>query len=176
MESLLHMAVLGRGRLSCSVVGCAAWHWRFVFALLPRHCQGWSSGWWHVSAGAPVLFLWFGINVRARRNPCRCKTTATPAGAVTSLEAWSRPFSFCPLPSYEGNPRSSLLDRAAAASRRRSPPWRRCLCCSGSSESMLTATLSMGLEGAMYTGLAFPSVASLKLVRVLSFHSPTTPF
>jgi hypothetical protein len=59
-------------------------------------------------------------------------TTATPVGAVTSLEAWSKPFSFCPLPSYGGNPRSSLLDRAAAASRRRSPPWRRCLCCSGS--------------------------------------------
>jgi hypothetical protein len=45
MESLLHMAVLGRGRLACSVVGFAGWRWRFVFALLPRHCQGWSSSW-----------------------------------------------------------------------------------------------------------------------------------
>jgi hypothetical protein len=36
--------------------------------------------------------------------------------------------------------------------------------------------LSMGLEGAMYTGLTFPGVTSLKFVRVLPLHSPTTPF
>jgi hypothetical protein len=124
------------------MVGCAGWRWRIVFALLPHHCQGWSSCWWHVSAGAPVLFIWFGINVRAGRNPCRCKMTAMPVGAVTSLEAWSRPFSFCPLPSYGGNPRSSLLDRATAASRRRCPPWRHCLCCSWS--PMLTTGVDVG--------------------------------
>jgi hypothetical protein len=28
-------------------------------------------------------------------------TTARPTGVVTSLEAWSKPFSFCPLLSYE---------------------------------------------------------------------------
>jgi hypothetical protein len=43
-------------------------------------------------------------------------------------------------------------------------------------ESMLVDALSMGLEGAMYTGLAFPGVTSLKFVRVLPFHSPTTSF
>jgi hypothetical protein len=129
--------VLAASSLACSGAGrrkmeaCCPWS--------RGEEKGWPVGYaglrWRLSSPSPLAIVEDGPLVGGMI--CRCSgvvslvrgqregwekslqmpTTATPAGAVTSLEAWSKPFSFCPLPSYGGNPRSSALDRAAVASR-----------------------------------------------------------